>query len=837
MKRVRISIQIALSLAILSITVMLIAKGLGLLPDGRRTELSSRITLCEHLAVTSSLLTNRQRWDDIEVCLRELKARNGQVLSAGLRRHDGRLIAQTEEHERVWRDSPDHRSTETQVYVPILQGQRQWGNLEVAFQPIGTPGWPSWVNPHEMQLMAFVAAASGLLYIVYLSKVLCDLDPSRTMPQRVRSALDALTEGLLVLDNDGRIVMANQAFAQALGGTPESLLGRKASNLPWKPIKSDNPLPWEVAEQSGAAGGIEIGLHHATNHGRTFLVNAAPIEDQKGVKRGVLASFADITQLEQKKQELLKMLDALRESRDKIRQQNDELSYLATRDPLTGCLNRRSFFEQFEALWRSAQTQGGELSCLMVDVDHFKNINDRFGHALGDEVLRKVASQLQRWFGAEALICRYGGEEFCVLLPACDLNRATEIAETLRERVESMEFMDLKVTASFGVAGSSLGASSYQELLDQADKSLYFSKHDGRNRVTRWDQVPTDFGSEKYPVERSQASARLDARVGGAFAAAQVETCEPVVSYQAVASLVCALAYRDPDTACHSSRVADLAVATARGLMSAGDAYILEIAALLHDIGKIGVPDSILLKPGPLTADEWEIMHLHGRIGVEIVNASFHCPLLVDIVRCHHAKYDGAHTEVDLPHGKDIPLGARIVSIADAYDAMVSTRVYRKGRSQEEAFAELRRVAGIQFDPELVERFIETVLQRPSADHVSLGAVSKELALHLGLQTERLAAALDNHDFATIRAIATHLSATANSHGLESLGKAAELLKSSDDDSDLKQMVTVIHEIVDLSLAAQQTYLKINCDMAQVALARRQFVNGEVHAASGSPAM
>lgn len=824
MKRVRISIQIALSLAILSITVMLVAKGLGLLPDGRRTELSSRIALCEQLAVTSSLLTNRQRWDDIEVCLRELKARNGKVLSAGLRRHDGRLLAQTKEHEGIWRDSPDHRSTETQVYVPILQGQRQWGSLEVAFQPIGTPGWPSWLDPSEMRLLAFVAAASGLLYMVYLTKVLCDLDPSRTMPQRVRSALDALTEGLLVLDNNGRIVMANQAFAQALGGTPESLLGKKASSLPWKPARPDHPLPWESAQRRIVAGGVEMGLKDDVKDGRTFLVNAAPIEDQRGVARGVLASFADITQLEQKKQELLKMLEALRESRDKIRQQNDELAFLATRDPLTGCLNRRAFFEQFEAQWRGAQASGGELCCVMVDVDHFKSINDRFGHSRGDEVLRDVARELQRWFGAEALVCRYGGEEFCILLPLCGLNRATEIAETLRERVSSLEFTEFRVTASFGLAGT--GASSCQQLLDQADKSLYYAKHSGRDRVIRWDQVPANFSFENLNAERPHATARLDSRVSA-------EPHERGVPYHAVASLVCALAYRDPETACHSSRVADLAVATARGLMSAGEAYILEIAALLHDIGKIGVPDSILLKPGPLTPEEWEIMQLHGRIGVEIVNASFHCRMLVDIVRLHHAKFGGSNKDHGMPSGHDIPLGARIVSIADAYDAMVSDRVYRKGRSPEEAFAELRRMAGLQFDPQLVERFIEVVRQRSSAEPVSMGAVTKELALHLGLQTERLATALDNNDFTTIRAIATHLSGTANAHGLESLVKAAELLKSSDEDTDLTQMVTVIHEIIDLSLAAQQTCLKINCDMAQVSLARRQSVAVEVPDASG----
>jgi diguanylate cyclase (GGDEF)-like protein/PAS domain S-box-containing protein/putative nucleotidyltransferase with HDIG domain len=810
MKRVRISIQIAISLAILSITVVLVAKALGLVPDGRRAALDARIAVCENLAVTSSLLATRQQWDALNLCLHELKTRNADVVSAGLRRQDGRLVVQAGEHDETWRDTPDRRSTDTAIYVPILQGKTRWGSLEVAFQPLTGTGWGGWLDMRLLQLVAFIAAGNALIYLFYLGKVLYDLDPSRVMPQRVRSALDALTEGLLVLDNEGRIVMANQAFADALGRSPDLLLGLKASTLPWNQSQGTSP-PWEeVAGSATVRTGVEMALLNTGELPRMFLVNAAPISDQQGQARGVLASFADITQLEQKKQELMQMLDALRESRDKIRLQNDELAYLATRDPLTGCLNRRSFFEQFEKLWRAAQATRSDISCLMIDIDKFKSINDTFGHSTGDEVLKKVSGAIMEAIGTSGLVCRYGGEEFCVLLVTCTLAHAAEVAELLRAKIAAIPFRDLKATASLGVSGGGLGATSCQELLDQADQSLYYSKNTGRNRVTRWDRLPADFDARKKPVEHAPP-------------VPPPAHAQPAVPYHAVASLMCALAYRDPDTACHSARVADLAVATGRGLMSAGEAYLLEIAALLHDIGKIGVPDSILLKPGPLTADEWQIMHLHARIGVEIVNASFHSPTLVDIVRYHHATYSGDGSS-DLPSGKGIPLGARIVCIADAYDAMVSNRVYRKGRPPEAAFAELRRMAGIQFDPELVERFIEIVSNRQVAQPNAPGLASKELALHLGLQTERLASALDVHDLTAIRAVALHLKATAEAHGLAPLAEASDLLTTSAGTDDLPQMVSVIHQIIDLSLAAQQAYLSINSDMAQVSLARHQAV-------------
>jgi hypothetical protein len=266
--------------------------------------------------------------------------------------------------------------------------------------------------------------------------------------------------------------------------------------------------------------------------------------------------------------------------------------------------------------------------------------------------------------------------------------------------------------------------------------------------------------------------------------------------------------------------VADLAVATARGLMSAGDAYLLEIAALLHDIGKIGVPDSILLKPGKLTPDEWRIMNLHARIGVEIVASSFECEPLINIVRFHHAFYTG--TGSGEPQGQDIPLGARIVTICDAYDAMVSDRVYRPGRPPEVAFVELRRMAGVQFDPELVERFIGIVTQRGKSLHSPTMPVSRELALNLGLQTERLASAIDDRDFTAIGAIASHLQATAKAHGLAGLAEASGLLQSSAGDRDLAQLVEVVHEIIALSLLAQQVHLAVDQDAAAAAQARSQ---------------
>jgi diguanylate cyclase (GGDEF)-like protein/PAS domain S-box-containing protein/putative nucleotidyltransferase with HDIG domain len=816
MMRVRLSIQIALSLALLSATVIFAAKAIGLIPDKHRAEVTARIALCENLAVTSSVLANRQQWDGIQVSLRELKARNPQIITAGLRRSDDRMMLQIGNHEATWQHTTNRQSSESQIYVPILQGKTKWGSLEVAFQPLEATGFAAWLDFNQWKLVLFVVTANALIFLFYLGRVLYELDPQRVMPQRVRSAFDTLSEGLMVLDSSGRIVLANQALGAAIGRKPEDLIGFAASRLPFQESAAGEQKPWESVRQTSLAQtGVEMSLAANDGQTKTFFVNSAPIEDNTGKVCGVLASFADVTQLEQKKQDLLKILEVVRESRDKIRQQNTELVYLATRDSLTGCLNRRAFFEQFERIWH--QGNGIEVSCIMCDIDKFKSINDNHGHSKGDEVLRRVAEVLLNTIGSDGLVCRYGGEEFCIVLTAGSLENALEVGERLRSRVAELEFVDLKVTSSFGVSSGRLGAESCQALLDQADKSLYYSKHNGRNRVTAWnhdgvaDQV-------HEPEKRSEVVANVEP------VCLQQQPAELQVPYHAVACLLRALAYRDPETASHSARVADLAVATARGLMSAGDAYLLEIAALLHDIGKIGVPDAILLKPGKLTPEEWQIMNLHARIGVEIVAASFDSPGLVDTVRFHHAFFGGNGTGD--PKGCDIPLGARIVTICDAYDAMVSDRVYRKGRPPEVAFAELRRMGGSQFDPDLVERFIEIVSHRLSAAPQASVPINRELALNLGLQTERLAGAIDDLDFAAIRAVATHLKSTADAHGLDSLAAAAELLLTGAHESDMAQLADIVHEIITLSLTAQQAHLIIDDDAARAAQARGQSVVG-----------
>jgi diguanylate cyclase (GGDEF)-like protein len=535
-------------------------------------------------------------------------------------------------------------------------------------------------------------------------------------------------------------------------------------------------------------------LRYETEDGfeRIFSVNSAPIGGD-GSRRGALVTLRDVTHVETQREELEKMLSMLRSSRDEVRRKNRELEILATQDALTGCVNRRAFFERFEAHWDEATRDGAPLACIMIDQDYFKSVNDHYGHHVGDEVLRRVAHVIRELHPTPNLVCRYGGEEFCVLLPGADLRRAVEEAERTREAISAIRFdqpSDLRISASFGVSDLSFAAGGPQELINQADAGLYVAKRRGRDQVVVYDPKLPDVDTRSpTPPSREEAE-------------------EVAIPFQAVTALLSALAYRDVDTAEHSRRVADLCVLAADGILDHRQTYVLEIAALLHDIGKIGVPDHVLLKPGTLTAEEWKLMRQHDRIGVEIIAGTFRCEELSEMIRMHHALYGGGNDN-GLPRGEEIPVGARLLTIADSYDAMVSDRVYRKGRSHAEAVEELRRCAGTQFDPRLVEHFVQRVAQRAESRAVASSIVTKQTAMQIGMQIERLADAIDRQDTEGLQTLAARLGLVAERHEIKPIAEAAHRIEQQSASEDFRwiELLRETQQLMELCRATQNAYV------------------------------
>ncbi len=787
--------RLSMALAFMTLSLLLAAAAIGFVPDRGRDVAESRLRLSERLTLQLSLATRDEHPVGLPRLLQSMLAEHSDMRSVGLRTMQGELSFASPGHVEAWQEDA---TPATRIALPIYHDDEAVGTVEFCYQPIDSGGFMG----SGTRLVLFITLLGFLAYRFYLRRVLKHLDPSAVIPERVKAMLDTMAEGVLILDDHDRIVLANQAFTNASGMPLGKLLGRKATEIPIAVGSQDEAtappaVPWTKAVASGGlTRGIRVRLQGKTRDDQqVFVVNSTPIVGGDGRRRGMLATFDDVTAIEEKNMRLERMVRELDGVRQKIQRQNEELQLLATRDPLTNCFNRRALFERLETEWSGAERYGYGFSCLMLDIDHFKSINDNHGHAVGDQVLERVAAILQSRSRPRDVVGRYGGEEFCILLPHTSLEQAFKVGENIRLAIAGEIFGGVTATISVGVSSLELGANAPQMLIDEADKALYAAKHGGRNHVVSWDQIPKDL-SAATDADSSPSQTTVDA--------------SSAIPYPAVAGLMAALTHRDPGTAAHCRRVGDLCVLTARGLMSAADLFVLEAAGMLHDIGKIGVPDAVLLKPGKLTREEWEIMEKHDRIGIEIINAAFHCPELTNIVRNHHATFGGGARDPSLPTGLGIPLRARILTIADAYDAMISDRVYRKGMSQQEAFAELRHCAGTQFDPELVERFVATVEAHDRGSKPGPVGDATEVVLRLGLASERLVAALNERDLRTVAAMADHLRSVATKYERDQIARLAEeVVKATDTESELTKVLEATNQLLDLCQSAQAEVLSM----------------------------
>ncbi|HEY7793158.1 MAG TPA: diguanylate cyclase [Gaiellaceae bacterium] len=349
---------------------------------------------------------------------------------------------------------------------------------------------------------------------------------------------------------------------------------------------------------------------------------------------------------------------------------------LALTDPLTGLGNHRHFHERLEHELADSRSQAYPLSLCLIDVDDFKKINDRFGHPGGDKVLAQLATNLRQ--GGEAF--RLGGDEFAILLPGRDEEGARVAAQAIVERMATLDLQPAGlVTVSAGIATVPKGEIGRDELVRRSDSALYWAKEYGKNQVRIYRPDVVEIAELKRLAAGPDRAAR----------------------FRAAASLAKAVDARDAYTGSHSERVADLAarIATRLGVDREG-VELTRLAASLHDLGKLAIPEEILRKPGPLSETERLVLERHPQIGFRMLESLGVNPVAEWVLR-HHERWDGSGYP-DGIGGEEIPLGARIIFVADAYDAMISDRVYRSRLTDDEAIAELARCSGTQFDPEVV---------------------------------------------------------------------------------------------------------------------------------------
>lgn len=374
--------------------------------------------------------------------------------------------------------------------------------------------------------------------------------------------------------------------------------------------------------------------------------------------------------------------------RDRLTRLIARLSDAAHRDPLTRLLNRRGFQDAFDVELDRARRASQPLSLIVGDLDHFKRVGESRGPATGEAVLQKVADAIRgakRGFDRAA---RVGGEEFAVLAPDCDEHGAFMLAERIRAAVQDAcaDETDPALTISFGISAFPLHGQSADGLLRAADQALYAAKRLGRNRSV---------------ISSAEVPGALSAAPRAAEGEAQVELA-------ALLDLAEALDYRDSGTATHCRRVGRYSELTARELgLSPESVERVRLAGILHDVGRVALPDAVLIKRGPLTDDEWAWVRAHPSIGARMVGTTEYDDIRSWIL-FHHERPDGRGYP-EGRHADEVPIESAIVGVADAYEAMRSERPYRSALGRDEAAEELRREAGHQFRGDVVEALLRAV--------------------------------------------------------------------------------------------------------------------------------
>ncbi|HHY25139.1 MAG TPA: diguanylate cyclase [Desulfitobacterium dehalogenans] len=368
-----------------------------------------------------------------------------------------------------------------------------------------------------------------------------------------------------------------------------------------------------------------------------------------------------VYELKRKNEELFREKERYKLSLQSVKEKQERIEYLSYHDQLTGLYNRR-FLE--EELSRIDFTQDLPVTITMADVNGLKLVNDSFGHAYGDRLIRKVAEVIQGGCRQEDLVARIGGDEFIILMPRTNEFEARRVIKGIKAMALQEKIGGLELSVSFGYETMESSEVKINEILKKAEDYMY------KNKLSE----------------------------------------SPSVRSKTIDTIIKTLHEKNKREEQHSHRVSELCKRTAIELDCSNDEIEeLKTVGLLHDIGKIVISETILNKPDKLQDDEWEEIKRHPEIGYRLLCTIKEMSEMAEYVLAHHERWDGTGYPKALK-GKEIPLQARIISIADSYDAMISERSYRKALPEEVAVAELMKNAGTQFDPEIVKVFVEKVL-------------------------------------------------------------------------------------------------------------------------------
>ncbi len=497
----------------------------------------------------------------------------------------------------------------------------------------------------------------------------------RKSEEKFRTIIDVSPLPYALNDEEQNITFLNREFIRTFGYTLEDI----PTLADWWPRAYPNleyrqwaMTTWqarlEEAKRTGKAfEALELNVQCKDGTVRTVVADAAALGGGLGdTHLVILYDITDRKRVEEEKEKYLQ-----------------EAQTRADLDPLTELLNHRVFQKRVEEEAACAECEHTTFAIIMLDLDNFKFFNDAYGHAVGDEVLRQVARRLHSLCRPNDIVARFGGDEFALLLPGVGGEARREIEERLRAGVEGLTYLPdghattVPIAMCVGVALYPDGKLNWQEVINRADERLRRAKMSGMGE------------NEADQVRSSMLNA--------------------VEGFSMLDALVTAVDNKDRYTRRHSEDVLNYSLTIARELgFSEAQQHTVAVSALLHDVGKIGVPDAILRKPGSLTDAEFEAIKQHPQMGAIMVSAVLGLEETLDAVRHHHERWDGEGYPFGLK-GEETPLMARLMAVADAFSAMTTDRPYRKGMAQAKALAILEAGAGTQWDAVCVAAFVSVM--------------------------------------------------------------------------------------------------------------------------------
>jgi diguanylate cyclase (GGDEF)-like protein len=387
----------------------------------------------------------------------------------------------------------------------------------------------------------------------------------------------------------------------------------------------------------------------------------------------------------------------------------NRLKELSLKDPHTELYNYRYLIERLISELKRARRYVFPLSILMLDIDYFKSINDVYGHLYGDKIIIEFSKHLRDFVRLSDVVTRYGGEEFVILLPDTDYKSAARFGNRLLDSVGRHLFdpegKKIRLKVSIGISnypGDDGEVYTASGLLNSADKALLYAKEMGGNRVSTFKIVSENIENNKEKGEHENVD-ELREKLSKMINRVDQTLLESIYAFAKT------IEAKDNYTSEHAENMVAIVTEIGKRLnLSYNTIENLKHAAVLHDLGKVGIPDSILHKRKRLTKKEYEIIKTHPQIGSEIIRPVHFLRDLAPIILYHHERFDGLGYSAGLK-GKEIPLGARIIAVADAYQALISDRPYRKAHSEKRALKIIKEGSGSQFDPEIVDSFMVIV--------------------------------------------------------------------------------------------------------------------------------